>query len=275
MSSGHPPLRPGWHSCTATWFGRSSAGPGRRGRRGTPRRYVRGRTGPRQPGRSGDPPGAARTRACRGPAGRGAGGGTDQRPPGPPDHGRHLDRPAGHRSGRPGGRAGFVGPGAPGPGRTGRKGPGTIRARGIPHRARPGARRSERADPPAAGQHRLSAAPGPAARPGAAVAQGRADLGGSAAWHYPRAGGMGGPAEPGGPGTRPDAGAPLPADGPDAGQPPPVPGHHYRAGTRHHRPARFPAAGPDLKPYLDELSVRAGAAAASARARPDRRPAGS
>ena len=40
---------------------------------------------------------------------------TDQRPPVHPGHGRHLDRPAGHGSGGPGGRAGVLGPGAPGP----------------------------------------------------------------------------------------------------------------------------------------------------------------
>ena len=113
---------------------------------------ARAGTDPRQPSRGGDPPGATRTPARRGPAGRSAGGGTDQRPPGPPGHGRHLDRPAGHRSRGPGRRAGVSGPGAPGPHRARRQGPGTVRARGVPHRTRPGARRSERADPAAAGQ---------------------------------------------------------------------------------------------------------------------------
>ena len=59
--------------------------------------------------------------------------------------------------------------------------------------------------------------------------------------HHPRTGGMGGPAEPGGTGDRPRAGAPPPAHGPGAGQPPPVPGHHHRARTRHRRPAPIPA----------------------------------
>ena len=124
------------------------------------------------------------------------------------------------------------------------QGPGTVRARGVPHRARPGARRGERDGPAAAGQHRLRAAPGPAARCATAVGEGRADPGGSGAWDYPRAGGMGGPAEPGGPGARPHPGAWLPADGPGAGQPPRVPGHHHRAGTGHRRPAPFPAGRP-------------------------------
>ena len=108
-------------------------------------------------------------------------GGTDQRPPVHPGHGRHLDRPAGHGSGGPGGRAGVLGPGAPGPRRARRQGPGTVRARGVPRRARPGASRSGRADPAAAGEHRLPAAPGPAARPAAGVGEGRADLGGNRA----------------------------------------------------------------------------------------------
>ena len=38
-----------------------------------------------------------------------------QRPPVHPGHGRHLDRPAGHRPGGPGRRAGILGPGTPGP----------------------------------------------------------------------------------------------------------------------------------------------------------------
>ena len=67
-------------------------------------------------------------------------GGTDQRPPVHPDHGRHLDRPAGHGSGRPGGRAGVLGPGAPSPPRARRAGSGTVRARGVPRHARAGAR---------------------------------------------------------------------------------------------------------------------------------------
>ena len=75
---------------------------------------------------------------------------------------------------------------------------------------------------------------------------------------------MGGPAEPGG--TAPDltrAHRYL-RTALDAGQPPPVPGHHYRAGPGITALLDSLQAGPDLKPYLDELSVRAGAAAASA-----------
>ena len=130
---------------------------------------------PGQPGPGRNPPGAARTPARRGPAGRGTGGRADQRPPGPADHGRHLDRPARHRSRRPGRRAGVLGPGAAGPGRARPERPGPVRARGVPHRTRPRASRSERADPAAAGQHRLKAAPGPAARPAAGVGERRAD----------------------------------------------------------------------------------------------------
>ena len=122
--------------------------------------------------------------------------------------------------------------------------PGPVRARGVPHRTRPRASRSERADPAAAGQHRLKAAPGPAARPAAGVGERRADPRRSDARHHPRAGGMGGPPQPGGTSARPRAGAPPPAHGPGAGQPPPVPGHHHRAGTRHRRPARFRASRP-------------------------------
>lgn len=154
------------------------------------------------------------------------------------------DRPAGHRSAGPGGRAGGPGPGTPGPHRARRQGPGTIRARGIPHRARPGASRSRRTSPAAAGKHRVPAAPGPAPRCAAGVEEGRGDPGGNRSPHHPRAGRMGSPAEPGGTGGRPDAGAPLPADGAGAGQPSPVPGHHYRAGTRHYRDAPFPASRP-------------------------------
>jgi hypothetical protein len=75
----------------------------------------------------------------------------------------------------------------------------------------------------------------------------------------------GGPAEPGGPGTRPDAGTRLPADGPDTGQP-----RRYLATIVEQGPGitalldSLPA-GPGLKPYLDELSVRAEAVGASSK----------
>ena len=66
---------------------RSGAGPDLGGCRRTRRGGARAGTDPRQPGRGRDPPGAARTRARRGPADCSAGGGTDQRPPGPADRG--------------------------------------------------------------------------------------------------------------------------------------------------------------------------------------------
>ena len=122
-------------------------------------------------------------------------------------------------------------------------------------------------------EHRVPAAPGPAARPAAAVGEGRGDPGGNRAPHHPRAGGMGSPPEPGGTGGRPDAGAPLPAHRPGTGPAPRVPGHHHRAGTRHRHIAPFPARRPGLKPYVDELSVRAEAAGASSNG-PARQPPG-
>ena len=121
------------------------------------------------------------------------------------------------------------------------QGPGTVRARGIPHRARPGACRSGRADPAASGEHGVGPAPGPPARRAARVGERRGDLGRSGAHHDPRAGGMGSPSQPGGTSTRPHAGPRLPPDSPRAGQAPRVSGHHHPAGTRHRRPAPFPA----------------------------------
>ena len=67
-----------------------------------------GRSDLRQHDPSRDPSGAPRTRARRDPADRSTDVGAHQRPPVHPGHGGHLDRPAGHGPGRPGGRASFL-----------------------------------------------------------------------------------------------------------------------------------------------------------------------
>ena len=134
-----------------------------------------------------------------------------------------------------------LGPGAPGPGRARRQGPGTVRARGVPHRARAGASRSERADPAAAGQHRLKAAPGPAARPAAGVGESRADPGGHGAPALSASGWNGGSSAAWRPRRPTPRGRTATCGRPWRWPPPRLPGHHHRAGTRHHRPAPFPA----------------------------------
>ena len=100
----------------------------------------------------------------------------------------------------------------------------------------------------------------------AGVGEGRADPGRSGARHHPRAGGMGGPPEPGGTGARPRRGRTATCATALALASP----HRYLATIIEQGPGiaallRSLPASTGLKPYVDELSVRAEAVAASSK----------
>ena len=243
MSSAHPPLRPGWRSCKATWCRprwRWAGSPGLP-RNTMPSAHGLGRilAGLIEAGihleRRQHQAAAALLTSARAAA-------RDQRPPGPADHGRRLDRPAGHGSGGPGGCAGVFGPGPPGP-----------RLRPIPGSGHSSRSRNSASRSPWSLPKRGVLIPRlPANRPSGLL---RARL------HVVRrewanAEEILAAVEPvtirervewgvlrslACTSTRPRAGPRLPPDSPRAGQAPRVPGHHHRAGTRHRRPAPFPA----------------------------------